>query len=105
MAVAVLAMGVAAGLDCRGPVQERPSTRAAIWLLHRYRATLSPALDAVGVRCRMEPTCSRYAEACVRRHGVVRGGLMAVWRVTRCGPWTPRGTVDPPPSAEAVPLR
>jgi putative membrane protein insertion efficiency factor len=105
VAAAVLAVGVAAGLDCRGPVAQRPSTKAAVWLLHRYRATLSPVLDSVGVRCRMEPTCSRYAEACVSRHGVVRGGLMAAWRVARCGPWTPRGTSDPPPPAADVPLR
>ena len=35
----------------------------------------------------------------VQRFGALGGGWMAMKRVLRCGPWTPYGTVDPPPSA------
>ena len=49
--------------------------------------------------CRFSPTCSHYAEACVRRFGLLRGGGMALTRVIRCGPWTPAGTIDPAPTA------
>jgi uncharacterized protein len=64
---------------------------------HLYQATLSPLYARIGVRCRFTLTCSRYAEACIQRFGAVRGGWLAARRVLRCGPWTPQGTIDPPP--------
>lgn len=60
-----------------------------------YQARLSGLLPS-GIRCRFEPTCSRYAEAAIARDGALRGGARAAWRIARCGPWTPQGTVDPP---------
>ena len=62
-----------------------------------YRATLSPPLAAQGFRCRFEPSCSVYAELCIERFGALGGGLAAARRILRCGPWTPPGTLDPPP--------
>ena len=56
-----------------------------------YRKLISPVLPA---SCRFHPTCSAYASAAIDRHGVVRGGWMAVKRVGRCHPWNPGG-VDP----------
>ena len=75
------------------------SARAAIAGIHVYQATLSRAFAASGMACRFSPTCSHYAEACVRRFGLLRGGGMALTRVIRCGPWTPAGTIDPAPTA------
>ena len=49
-----------------------------------------------GLRCRFAPTCSRYAEVVIVRDGVVRGGLKALTRIARCGPWTAPGTRDEP---------
>ena len=37
-----------------------------LWLLRAYRAVLSPWM---GGQCRFEPSCSRYATACVERFG------------------------------------
>ena len=68
----------------------------AIAGIHTYQQTLSPLAARVGLRCRFNPTCSRYAETVVARDGVVRGGWKAVKRIARCGPWTPMGTVDAP---------
>ena len=34
----------------------------------------------------------------VRDFGAVKGGWLAFKRVLRCGPWTPMGTDDPPPT-------
>lgn len=51
-------------------------------------------------QCRLSPTCSGYAEAVIREHGALRGGLLTLRRVLRCGPWTPTGTKDPPPIGE-----
>ena len=84
---------------CRGRPERQLSARAAIAGIHLYQATLSRAFAASGVACRFSPTCSHYAEACVRRFGLVRGGGMALARVIRCGPWTPAGTIDPAPTA------
>ena len=93
---AVVIVLVAADL-VRAPGRQL-TARAAIGGIHLYQATLSRAFAASGVACRFSPTCSHYAEACVRRYGLVRGGALAVVRVLKCGPWTPSGTLDPPPT-------
>ena len=70
-----------------------------VWVLllplRFYSRVISPALPA---RCRYYPTCSAYAEQAVRRHGVLKGGALAAWRLVRCNPFS-RGGVDevPPP--------
>jgi putative membrane protein insertion efficiency factor len=61
-----------------------------------YQRVVSPVAARAGLRCRFTPTCSRYAEAVIARDGVVRGGLSAVRRIARCGPWTTFGTRDDP---------
>ena len=97
LAAVVIVLGLAAA-DLARPVDRQLSARAAIAGIHLYQATLSRAFAASGVACRFSPTCSHYAEACVRRYGVVRGGGLALARMLRCGPWTAAGTVDPPPT-------
>jgi putative membrane protein insertion efficiency factor len=64
--------------------------------LHIYRAYGSPVATRLGVRCRLRPTCSRYAEAAVVKHGALKGSLMTARRLLRCTPLTPMGTVDLP---------
>jgi hypothetical protein len=61
-----------------------------------YQRALSPIAARAGIRCRFTPTCSRYAETVIARDGVLRGGLKAVARIARCGPWTAPGTRDDP---------
>lgn len=72
------------------------SGAAAVSAIHAYQRTLAPVLARTGVRCHFTPSCSRYAEASIRQHGLLAGGWRAAKRVARCGPWTPMGTVDPP---------
>jgi putative membrane protein insertion efficiency factor len=55
-----------------------------------YRRLISPALPA---RCKYYPTCSAYAEQAVRELGVIRGTILAAWRLARCNPWS-HGGVD-----------
>ncbi len=81
----------------RAPDRQRTS-RAVIVAVHVYQATLSRVFAVSGVTCRFDPTCSHYSEAVLSRHGLVRGGWLAATRVLRCGPWTPMGTLDPPPT-------
>jgi putative membrane protein insertion efficiency factor len=64
--------------------------------IHAYQRALAPAAARAGLRCRFTPTCSRYAEVVIARDGVVRGGINAIARIARCGPWTPPGTRDDP---------
>ena len=56
-----------------------------------YQRFISPALPR---RCKYEPTCSAYAVAAVREFGVVRGLILAGWRLLRCNPLS-RGGYDP----------
>ncbi|MDO9352948.1 MAG: membrane protein insertion efficiency factor YidD [Solirubrobacteraceae bacterium] len=48
-----------------------------------YRRWISPML---GPRCRFEPSCSAYAVHAVDQFGILRGLVLAVWRVARCHP-------------------
>lgn len=58
-----------------------------------YRVTLSPLL---GGHCRYEPSCSRYAEEAIARHGAAAGMRLALGRLLRCHPFRPGG-FDPVP--------
>ncbi len=56
-----------------------------------YQRVISPGLPR---RCRYEPTCSRYAVQALAEYGILRGLVLAVWRLLRCNPWS-RGGYDP----------
>jgi uncharacterized protein len=55
-----------------------------------YQRAISPGLPA---RCKYHPSCSQYAVDAVRRYGVLRGVVLAGWRLLRCNPWS-HGGVD-----------
>jgi hypothetical protein len=44
--------------------------------------------------CKYHPSCSQYAIDAVRTRGLIRGSLLAGWRLLRCNPWS-RGGYDP----------
>jgi uncharacterized protein len=69
----------------------------ALLLIRIYQSALSPGL---GVRCRYEPTCSVYAYEAIDRHGLGRGGWLALLRLLRCRPGR-EGGYDPVPAPEA----
>ena len=56
-----------------------------------YQRVVSPAIPR---RCKYEPTCSRYAVEAVREYGILRGLVLAGWRLLRCNPWS-YGGYDP----------
>jgi putative membrane protein insertion efficiency factor len=68
--------------------------KVLIHLIRAYRYLVSPLL---GNNCRFYPSCSRYAEEAVARHGVMRGGWLSLCRLLRCHPWH-AGGCDPVPS-------
>jgi putative membrane protein insertion efficiency factor len=55
-----------------------------------YQRFISPALPR---RCRYHPSCSHYAVTAIRRYGILRGLVLAGWRILRCNPWS-HGGVD-----------
>jgi putative membrane protein insertion efficiency factor len=65
-----------------------------IGAIHAYQWVLSPL---VPLRCRFLPSCSHYACEALERHGVWRGGWLAVSRLARCHPWGGDG-YDPVPA-------
>jgi putative membrane protein insertion efficiency factor len=58
--------------------------------VHLYRRLISPLLPQ---RCKYYPSCSSYAVQAVRELGVLRGAVVAAWRLARCNPWS-HGGVD-----------
>jgi putative membrane protein insertion efficiency factor len=56
-----------------------------------YQRLVSPAF---GQRCKYYPSCSEYAAQAIQRFGILRGLVLAAWRLLRCNPWS-RGGFDP----------
>ena len=56
--------------------------------IYGYRYFISPWL---GVNCRFTPSCSAYAIAALRQHGILRGSMLAIARLGRCHPWGEAG--------------
>jgi putative membrane protein insertion efficiency factor len=61
---------------------------AVVGLLRLWQLLVSPVY---GQTCRFYPSCTAYAMQAVERHGLVRGGWLAVRRLARCHPWNPGG--------------
>ncbi|WP_419903647.1 membrane protein insertion efficiency factor YidD [Kiloniella sp.] len=58
-----------------------------------YQYGISPYTPA---SCRYHPTCSQYASEAIVTHGALRGGWLAIKRLSRCHPWGGYG-YDPVP--------
>ena len=71
------------------------AARGALFVIDEYRQHISPHLRG-RVTCRFQPTCSAYGREAIAKYGFLRGGGKAAWRIARCGPWTPQGTIDKP---------
>jgi putative membrane protein insertion efficiency factor len=56
-----------------------------------YQRVISPAF---GQRCKYYPSCSAYAVQAIRSFGILRGLVLAGWRLLRCNPWS-HGGFDP----------
>lgn len=68
--------------------------RAAIAMIRFYQKYLSPL--KVYTHCKYTPTCSEYAAQAIQKYGVIKGGLLACWRILRCNPFA-KGGYDPVP--------
>jgi uncharacterized protein len=61
-----------------------------------YHQVLHPMTGRF-IRCRYNPTCSRYAVEAVRKYGILKGSWMSVRRIASCRSSVPMGTSDPVP--------
>ena len=81
-----------------GPWPKTPGRLFGTAFVRLYQLTLS---GFIGNSCRHMPTCSEYAYEAIARHGLWRGGWLALFRVSRCGPGGTHGidnvpeTLDP----------
>ncbi|MBI4720907.1 MAG: membrane protein insertion efficiency factor YidD [Chitinivibrionia bacterium] len=70
-----------------------PGSRAALWLVALYQKGISPLIPP---RCRFYPSCSDYTGQAIRKHGVAKGGLYSLRRLSKCHPWHPGGIDNVP---------
>ncbi len=68
--------------------------RLFLWLIRFYRKHLSHLKRQP--TCRFIPTCSQYALEAIEKYGAIKGGLLALWRIIRCNPFS-KGGYDPVP--------
>ena len=65
--------------------------RGAVRAIRAYQRVLSPALPR---RCKYHPTCSAYTVQALESYGILRGAVLAAWRLLRCNPLS-HGGYDP----------
>ena len=65
--------------------------RLVVLPIRAYQLLLSPL---TGDRCKYYPSCSEYAAQAIRRFGILKGLVLAGWRLLRCNPWS-HGGFDP----------
>lgn len=63
-------------------------------VIRLYQKTISRAMPVN--TCRFYPSCSHYGYQAIYKYGVLKGSLMAIWRVLRCNPFNAGGH-DPVP--------
>ena len=85
------------GRNWRGRFRRTPGRLFGMGVIRLYQLTLS---GFIGNSCRHIPTCSEYGYEAVARHGLWRGGFMALFRFLRCGPGGTSG-LDPVPEVLA----
>lgn len=68
--------------------------RAVLGVIRGYQLAFAPMYSGA---CRFVPSCSAYASEAVARHGVLRGGALAIRRLMRCHPFGGHGH-DPVPA-------
>ncbi|NCG04583.1 MAG: membrane protein insertion efficiency factor YidD [Bacteroidetes bacterium] len=64
-----------------------------VLLIRFYQTVISPLLPS---SCRFHPTCSQYSVIALQKHGLWRGTLLAIKRISKCHPWGGHGE-DPVP--------
>ena len=64
-----------------------------ITMIRFYQKYLSPLKST---KCPYEPSCSNYGLEAIKKYGAFKGGILALWRIIRCNPFS-KGGYDPVP--------
>ena len=64
-----------------------------VYLIKIYQYFISPL---IGQNCRYLPTCSEYSIQSLKQHGIIKGALYSIKRISRCHPLGGHG-FDPVP--------
>lgn len=64
-----------------------------ITMIRFYQRYLSPLKST---KCPYYPSCSSYGLEAIRKYGAFKGGILALWRIIRCNPFS-KGGYDPVP--------
>ncbi|WP_159017875.1 membrane protein insertion efficiency factor YidD [Algibacter sp. L3A6] len=67
-----------------------------LFLIKAYQKLISPLTLAT---CRFHPTCSQYSKEALEKHGILKGGWLAIKRIFSCHPWGSSG-YDPVPEKD-----
>ena len=67
------------------------AARIVLAPVRAYQRFVSPVLPR---RCKYHPTCSAYAMQAIESYGILRGAVLAGWRLLRCNPFS-HGGYDP----------
>lgn len=72
-----------------------------IFLIELYRKYLSPLKST---KCPYFPSCSEYGLEAVKRHGCIKGGVLTIYRICRCNPFS-KGGYDPVPERSPLHIK
>ena len=64
-----------------------------ISVINGYQKHISLWLENRGIKCKYYPTCSEYTKQAIQKYGVVKGGIIGIWRILRCNPFSKGGYV------------
>lgn len=64
-----------------------------ITMIRFYQKYLSPLKST---KCPYEPSCSNYGLEAIKKYGAFKGGILTLWRIIRCNPFS-KGGYDPVP--------
>ena len=64
-----------------------------IWFIKFYRKYISPLKTT---KCPYFPSCSEYGLEAIQKHGALKAGLLTIWRIIRCNPFS-KGGYNPIP--------
>ena len=62
--------------------------RIVLFFIRAYQKIISPIFPP---SCRFFPTCSEYSYQSIEKHGIIKGSIHSVIRISKCHPFHPGG--------------
>lgn len=68
--------------------------KLVISFINWYQKNISVWLDSRNIKCKYYPSCSEYTKQAIEKYGLLKGGLLGIYRIIRCNPFS-KGGYDP----------